>query len=145
MVTVVSALALFGAACSAVGDSSRNPTTGDVAAVVEEGAALYATYCSSCHGANLDGHPNWMVPNSDGTYNPPPQDSTGHTWHHGDPTLVQLILEGSPFRQSRMPPFGDVLSVDQVLSILEFFKSNWGEQERTFQREATQREIAVGS
>jgi hypothetical protein len=31
------------------------------------------------------------------------------------------------------------------LAILEFFRSNWGEQERTFQQQATEREIAANS
>ena len=139
------ALALLVAACGTGDDMPGDPALGDFATAVEEGEALYATYCASCHGANLEGHPSWMVPNADGTYNPPPQDSTGHTWHHGDPTLVQLISEGSPFQPSAMPAFGDTLTDEQILAILEYFKSNWGEQERTFQQEATQREEAAGS
>ncbi len=35
-------------------------------------------------------------------YNPPPRDVAGHMWHHGDPTSVQLISEGSPFQESVM-------------------------------------------
>lgn len=136
---LVAALALLIAACGTGGDS------GDAASVVDQGAALYATYCAACHGTNLEGDPNWMTPNADGSYNPPPQDATGHTWHHGDPTLVQLISQGSPFRESKMPVFGDVLTEEQIVSILEFFRSNWGEQERAFQEEATARETAANS
>lgn len=141
LVTVVVALALLMAACGNGDDSSVDPA--DIVTVVEEGAELYATYCAACHGENLEGHPNWMTPNADGSYNPPPQDSTGHTWHHGDPTLVQLISEGSPFRESVMPAFGDTLTDEQILAILEFFRSNWGEQERTFQQQATERDLAA--
>ena len=133
------------AGCGDGGDSTVELATGDIATVVAEGAALYATYCAVCHGADLEGHPDWRTPNADGTYNPPPHDTTGHTWHHGDLTLVQLISQGSPFRQSVMPAFGDTLTDEQILAILEFFRSNWGEQERTFQQEATQREISAGS
>ncbi len=145
LIVVVTALAMLAAACGSGGESSGGSPEGSVPTATEEGAALYATYCASCHGANLEGHPDWRTPNADGSYNPPPQDSTGHTWHHGDATLVQLILEGSPFRESQMPSFEEVLTVDQVLSILEFFKSNWGDQERTFQREVTERELAADS
>ena len=145
LVTVVVALALLMAGCGDGGDSTVELATGDIATVVAEGAALYATYCAVCHGADLEGHPDWRTPNADGTYNPPPQDVTGHTWHHGDPTLVQLISEGSPFRQSVMPAFGDTLTDEQILAILEFFRSNWGEQERTFQQQATERDIAASS
>ena len=145
LVAVAAAVAVMTAGCGDGSDSTVELASGDGATVVAEGAALYATYCAACHGANLEGHPDWRTPNADGTYNPPPQDVTGHTWHHGDPTLVQLISEGSPFRQSVMPAFGDTLTDEQILAILEFFRANWGEQERTFQQQATERDIAANS
>jgi mono/diheme cytochrome c family protein len=145
LVIVAGALAVLAAACGNGGDSSVDVASGDIATVVEEGAVLYTTYCAVCHGANLEGHPDWRTPNADGTYNPPPQDVTGHTWHHGDSTLVQLISEGSPFRESVMPAFGDTLTDEQILAILEFFRSHWGEQERAFQQQATERDIAASS
>lgn len=109
---------------------------------VAAGANLYAKYCASCHGTDLKGDPEWQVPNADGTYRPPPQDSSGHTWHHGDDLLVDIILNGSEFLQSRMPPFGAQLSEAEVLSILEFFKSMWGPEERALQWEVTLRQRA---
>ena len=109
---------------------------------VAVGADLYAGFCASCHGADLKGDGDWKVPNQDGSYRPPPQDSSGHTWHHGDDLLVEIILEGSEFPQSRMPAFGDRLTEAEVLSILEFFKSTWGPQERAVQWEVTLRERA---
>lgn len=145
LLAVVAALVLLAAACGIGGDSSDSLAPSNGAISVEEGVTLYTTYCAACHGADLEGHPDWRTPNADGSYNPPPHDVSGHTWHHGDPTLVQLILEGSPFRQSQMPVFGEILTVEEVLSILEFFRSNWGEQERMFQREATERELAASS
>ena len=144
-ITVVAALAALAAGCGNGDDSSVDLPSADIVTVVEEGAELYATYCAACHGENLEGHPNWMTPNADGSYNPPPQDSTGHTWHHGDPTLVQLISEGNSFRESVMPAFGDTLTDEQILAILAFFRSNWGEQERTIQQQATERDIAANS
>lgn len=145
LIAVVAMLVVLTASCVGGEDSSDELASGDTSTVVEQGAALYATYCAACHGENLEGHPNWMIPNADGTYNPPPQDSTGHTWHHGDPTLVQLISEGSPFRESVMPAFGDTLTDEQIVAILEFFRSSWGEQERTFQQQATERDLAASS
>jgi mono/diheme cytochrome c family protein len=105
-----------------------------------EGAVLYGRFCSSCHGADLTGDPDWKTPNEDGSYPPPPQDSSGHTWHHGDDLLLEIILDGSDFPESRMPAFGEQLTEVEALSILEFFKSTWGPQERSFQWEATIRE-----
>ena len=106
------------------------------------GEDLYGRFCASCHGADLKGDPEWKVPNDDGSYPPPPQDSSGHTWHHGDDLLIEIILDGYDFSDSRMPAFGGRLSEPEVLSILEYFKSDWGPQERTFQWEATLRERA---
>ena len=111
-------------------------------AIVATGAELYAEFCASCHGADLQGAENWRVPNTDGSYPPPPQDSSGHTWHHGDDLLVDLILDGSDFPQSRMPAFGDRLTEPDVLAVLEFFKSRWGPAERDLQWEVTLREGA---
>ena len=108
--------------------------------LVAIGAGLYSQFCSSCHGANLEGTADWQVMNADGSFPPPPQDSSGHTWHHGDDLLVGIVLDGSDFAQSRMPAFEDLLSGNDVLSILEFFKSNWGPQERAVQWEMTLRE-----
>ena len=110
--------------------------------VVNAGGFLYEQFCAVCHGADLKGDPGWKVPNEDGSYPPPPQDSSGHTWHHGDDLLLEIILEGSDFPESRMPAFAGQLSEMEVLAILEFFKSGWGPQERTFQWEATLRERA---
>lgn len=108
--------------------------------LVAIGADLYSQFCSSCHGANLEGAADWQVMNADGSFPPPPQDSSGHTWHHGDDLLLGIVLDGSDFAQSRMPAFVDLLSGDDVLSILEFFKSKWGPQERAVQWEMTLRE-----
>jgi mono/diheme cytochrome c family protein len=80
-----------------------------------------------------------MTPNADGSYPPPPQDAGGHTWHHADQLLVSIVLEGSDFPQSRMPAFGETLSEDEVMSILEYYKSLWGPQERDVQWNATWR------
>lgn len=107
---------------------------------IAAGGILYATYCASCHAEDLSGEADWKTPNDDGSYRPPPQDSSGHTWHHSDRLLVDLIANGSDFPQTRMPSFGDVLTDEEILSILDYFKSTWGEEERLFQWEVTQRD-----
>ena len=108
--------------------------------LVDQGERLYTALCASCHGVDLAGEPDWKVPNSDGSFKPPPQDSTGHTWHHSDRLLVDLILNGSTFERSRMPTFRDVLSESETLAILEYLKSSWGEQEREFQFKVSSQE-----
>ncbi len=125
-----------GSQAPAVGSSPPELDAGKVGA----GKGLYSRFCASCHGEDLAGDPDWKVPNKDGSYRPPPQDSSGHTWHHGDDLLVEIILEGSDSPKSRMPRFEGRLTEADVLTILEFFKSTWGPQERAVQWEVTLRE-----
>lgn len=104
------------------------------AARVQQGSALYAQHCAACHGANLEGAPNWKQPDADGAYPPPPHDSTGHTWHHPDDLLVSIVQNGGdPAYNSKMPAFKDRLSPEEIRAIIEFLKSHWGPEEREFQ------------
>ena len=50
--------------------------------IVALGKQVYATNCASCHGTNLEGAPNWKLPDKDGLFPAPPHDETGHTWHY---------------------------------------------------------------
>lgn len=101
---------------------------------ITAGKELYAMHCAGCHGVNLEGSPNWKQPRPDGTFPPPPQDSSGHTWHHADQQLVQIIQKGGdPAFGGTMPGFLDKLSEEEILSIVEYFKSSWGQEEREFQ------------
>lgn len=109
---------------------------------VLRGELLYSANCASCHGASGEGDPNWQTPNQDGSYPPPPQDVNGHTWHHADQLLVDIILNGSDFPESRMPPFAGTLTEADVTDILEYFKSTWGPTERDVNWQATQRVLA---
>ena len=52
------------------------------------GRALYEQHCAACHGANLEGQPDWRSPDESGLYPAPPHDETGHTWHHDDAMLT---------------------------------------------------------
>jgi len=104
------------------------------AEMAAEGERLYMQHCAGCHGTELQGAPNWKVRLEDGSYPPPPQDDSGHTWHHSDQLLVEIIRNGGdPASNSAMPAFGEILSEEEILSILEFFKSTWGKEAREFQ------------
>lgn len=107
-------------------------------AVIERGGELYQATCASCHGADLAGAPDWKTPNGDGSYSAPPHNSSGHTWHHSDRVLIEIIRDGSDVRQSQMPAFGDQLTDEDIEAILEFIKSSWGPQEREYQRRVTE-------
>jgi mono/diheme cytochrome c family protein len=100
---------------------------------VELGRERYGTHCASCHGVDLSGHPDWKTPEPDGSYRPPPHDSSGHTWHHPDSLLIEIIRDGGGFEGSKMPGFGEVLSDEEITSILSYLKSEWTLEERGHQ------------
>ena len=93
--------------------------------VLATGEALYMQYCASCHGVNLEGQPNWQGPNADGVFPAPPHTREGHTWHHPDSQLLQIIAEGGTTLNSAMPAFGNTLSQEEMEAILAYIKSFW--------------------
>ncbi len=103
------------------------------AQLVSEGETLYTQFCASCHGANLEGVPEWKSVQPDGKLLPPPHDSSGHTWHHPDELLLSIISDGGDPSYSDMPAYGDILTDEETNAILTFIKNSWGPEEREFQ------------
>jgi mono/diheme cytochrome c family protein len=100
------------------------------AAQVALNKALYAQYCASCHGVNLEGQPEWRERKPDGKMPAPPHDATGHTWHHLDDVLFGITKQGiaayaPPGYESDMPAFGGVLTDEQIWAVLAYLKSSW--------------------
>lgn len=133
-------VALIGAAFFAVNSQSADPDrivlrAGDPETVAL-GAAIYGENCASCHGANLEGQPNWQSRGDDGRLLAPPHDETGHTWHHDADTLFRLTrygtgaLIGDPDFASDMPIFDDILSDAEIIAVLSYIKSTWPEEIR---------------
>lgn len=92
------------------------------------GRAIYAANCASCHGAKLEGQPDWKNRLPSGRMPAPPHDISGHTWHHPDGVLFRITKEGPADvvgggYQSDMPGFADVLSDDEIRAVLDFIKS----------------------
>jgi mono/diheme cytochrome c family protein len=108
-------------------------------AEVELGRALYAEHCASCHGANLEGEPDWQSPKPNGRMPAPPHDASGHTWHHADRILHQITKRGMsavvPNYESDMRAFEGVLRDEEINAILAFIKGTWPARERAYQRE----------
>lgn len=139
----VMAISLFASALPAWRETHITP---EHAEQVGLGLALYQAHCASCHGANLEGQPNWRERLPNGRMPAPPHDASGHTWHHPDAVLFGITKEGlvpgrfaPPKHQSDMPAFGGVLADDQIRAVLAYIKSTWPERERAYQREVTRK------
>jgi len=115
---------------------------------VDGGRQLYQTNCASCHGANLEGQPEWQSPNPDGSYPAPPHDESGHTWHHGDAMLTDYIRRGGQAVLddmgvsfvSGMPAFEDVIGETGIAAILAYIKNTWPDRIRATQADRTRME-----
>lgn len=104
---------------------------------LESGKALYGEHCASCHGANLEGQPNWQSADENGVLPAPPHNERGHTWHHDNSLLFQytklggketLAVRGMSDFKSGMPGFGEALSDEEIWNILAFIRSRWPER-----------------
>lgn len=108
------------------------------------GQVLYAQNCASCHGANLEGQPNWRRRLDTGRMPAPPHDESGHTWHHSDQDLFKLTKFGVgaviPGYESDMPGFEGILSDGQIMAVLAYIKRQWPEQIQVKQAEITKQQ-----
>ena len=100
------------------------------AARLASGKAIYDAQCAACHGANLEGQPDWRTRLPNGRLPAPPHDASGHTWHHADQDLFALTKHGlAPFAppgyQSDMPAFADKLTDQEIRDVLAYIKSTW--------------------
>lgn len=113
-------------------------------ASVARGRQVYGMYCAACHGANLEGQPNWRDRMPNGRLPAPPHDPSGHTWHHPDAMLFDMVKNGlvpgrtaPPGYESDMPAYRDMLSDDEIRAVIAFIKSTWPEPVRKAQEEVT--------
>lgn len=112
-------------------------------AKVSLGAAIYAQQCAACHGAKLEGQPNWQRTLSNGRHPAPPHDDSGHTWHHADHVLFAIVKNGlvPPYApagyQSDMPAFGGKLADEEIWAVLAFIKSHWSREVLSYRAEMT--------
>jgi len=114
---------------SACGDSLNSADAMNADAVAL-GKTLYVDNCAACHGANLEGQPDWRSTKEDGTLPAPPHDDSGHTWHHDDQLLFKYTKLGGvgiapPGFKSGMPGFGETMSDTEIWSVLSYIKSRW--------------------
>lgn len=130
----IAAIILMAAAGGAVAWLQLRPGAGWAdpadAAQVARGRIVYAAECASCHGANLEGQPDWRVRLPNGRLPAPPHDQSGHTWHHPDSVLFDVTRNGVEANapagyRSDMPGFAGKLSDDEIWAALAYIKSRW--------------------
>lgn len=101
------------------------------------GQLTYAQQCASCHGAKLEGQPNWMKRLPNGRLPAPPHNESGHTWHHSDKQLFTIVKFGlgaiSPGYVSDMPSFDGMLTDAQIVEVLDYIESTWSERALKYQ------------
>lgn len=120
---------LLFAACSN-GGAEPDPTPAP-SPDVARGETLYNKLCISCHGGSTGGTIRDI---------PPPHNANGHTWHHPDQQLANIILNGldlSISSEKKMPAFKDELSDADVQAILAYIKTLWTDEQREFQATVT--------
>lgn len=103
------------------------------------GRQVYAAQCAACHGANLEGQPNWKQRRPDGKLPAPPHDAGGHTWHHPDDQLFEITKRGTAALvgggyKTDMREFGSLLSDAEIWAVLAYIKSTWPSEIRARHR-----------
>ena len=92
------------------------------------GQAIFRANCAVCHGADGEGQPDWHIKKPDGVLPPPPL--------NGDGTLYTYVSRGGrafespdiPSFKSGMPAFGELLSHDDIIAVIEYVKGLWGDK-----------------
>lgn len=136
----LAAFALVSSLLAACGPDDRGVSASALvtAPVPPTGQVIFAANCATCHGADGEGQANWHVANDDGTLPAPPLNGDGHTWHHPDGLLYRIVSQGGaqfespsdPGFKSAMPAFGDRLSHGEIIAVLTYIKSLWGNKVR---------------
>ena len=99
-------LAVLAAACGTDGGPSPR-----------RGIDIYAANCVSCHGD---------VSTGEGAVDGAPIHSpAGHTWHHSDGQLADIILGRNPYPGRTMPVFAGALSDQEVRNVVAYLKTGW--------------------
>lgn len=113
---------------------------------IAAGQTLYIQHCATCHGASLEGQPDWRQAGVDGVLPAPPHDVSGHTWHHDTNLLLEytklggtaaLALRGIEGFKSGMPALDETLSNPEILDIIAYIRSTWPEHAQQTQAQRT--------
>lgn len=105
-------------------------------AQIATGNKIYDQNCASCHGPQGQGqYPEApLKPDKEGLFGAPPHNATGHTWHHADGLILDIIRNGrvdSGFHP--MPAFKDKLTEEEIQAVLVYIKIWWKPDQLEFQ------------
>lgn len=135
-VATLAAVVVLLTACGESATTGEDPRADSRdAARVARGAKVYAQHCAACHGARLEGQPEWRRRLASGRLPAPPHDESGHTWHHLDNVLFAITKNGlvAPYAprdyESDMPAFSGILKDEEIWAVLAFIKSHWKSRE----------------
>ena len=117
-------------------DSSTDNRVSSPAQASSTGRDLFVANCTVCHGVAAEGQSDWHIKKADGTLPAPPLNGDGHTWHHSDGLLYRIVSLGGklledpsyPSFKSGMPAFEDQLSHEEIVEVLNYVKSLWGDK-----------------
>lgn len=119
-----------GVALVLVGCSGSAPAADP--ATLARGEAIYQQSCIRCHGGATGGEISDI---------PPVHNANGHTWHHPDCLLEEIIRDGLPPRSNPdapvMPGFADELTDDDIDAVLAHIRTWWTPQQREQQAATT--------
>ncbi len=98
--------------------------------ILEIGERVYRAECAACHGASLEGQPDWRSRNAAGRLPAPPHDASGHTWHHPMQVLFDITKFGvarfaGPGYVSDMPVYEGRLTDDEIWAVLAYIREQW--------------------
>ena len=136
LMLVLACIVAFACSPTAENEAPVSPTPEATVIIVRSGQQIFTSTCAACHGLSGEGQPNWHIRKADGTLPPPPLNGEGHTWHHGDGFLYKVVRDGGkwmespslPHFKSGMPAFGEQLSHDEIVGVITYVKSLWGDK-----------------
>lgn len=138
-------LVLMGVIAPVVLGHAAEPTAPDPndPKVVERGKVAYAENCAKCHGEHLEGEPNWQRRKPNGQLPAPPHDASGHTWHHSDKQLFDMVKNGTvatlpPGYKTGMSAYNDKLSDADIWAVISYIESTWPADIRAKQQRMNQ-------
>lgn len=121
--------AVLGATAALIACGTPQPALSPEA---ERGRQRYLQLCMGCHGEAATGRGGLPAAANHG-----PQ---GHTWHHGDAQLIDIVLGKLNYPDRRMPSFAGMLAEQDVRDIIDYLKTTWTPEQRTAQGTVTRNE-----